>query len=190
MHMADDEIGEILIGGESIHMVRHISLEKKMQMATELAQAIMMPNEHVGILTTVALYDVAVLYMIMKYYSDADLDDVATQTVFDWIVGNNAYDRVMDYVSDDFAYVKRIVDSMVTNFQEEFVAAHSLTHALRTSFGFLFDGRDITETLAEGREVSDQILDVVGRLNEAAKKEEAGRVKVAGNVINIGKKSR
>lgn len=77
---------------------------------------------------------------------------------------------------------------MFANARDAYAAKNSLTEAIHKSFGFLFDGKDITETLAETQAVSGQMLDVVDQLNKAAKKSDGGKIKAGGNVINIAKK--
>lgn len=191
MAPADYEIAEeVSVGGETLHVKHRIPLEQKMQFASELAQMITVEDEEAGILTHSSLEDVCELYLIVKYYTDVDLDDVSVEQLYDWIIGHDAYVQIKDIVWHDLSYVQSMACTLFDNASLAYEKEHSLTHAIKTSFGFLFDGRDITEVLTESRGVGDQMLDVVERLNEAAKKEESGRVKVAGNVINIGKKQK
>lgn len=189
MHAADmDACVEVTIGDETIHVLKHIPLERKVTMATELAEMLLVPNEELGIMTRSALQEVCEVYLVMKYYTDMDLTDVDVQTVFDWVIGHNAYMSVRDVVSNDVWYVTDMALETMENIETEYEKQNGLTHAIKTSFGFLFNGEDITETLAKSQQVSDQMIEVVGKLNEANRKPDVGKVKVSGNVINIGKK--
>lgn len=189
MKLADYEMAEdVTIGGEVIRVKPRIPLDQKMQLASELVQMIAAEDEEAGIVTRSSLENVCELYLIIKYYTDVDLEDVGVEQVYDWIIGYDAYGRIKDIVMGDYWEVTYMVDQMFDGVKETYQAQHSLAHAVKTSFGFLFDGRDITEVLAESRGVGDQMVEMIGRLDEAAKKDDAGHVKVGGNVINIGKK--
>lgn len=192
MNMGDtyEEQQEVQVGVEIIHVLKHIPLEQKMLMASDMAQMIEAPNDELGIVTTSSLEDVCAIYLILKYYTDVDMEGVGAQQAFDWLVGHGAVDAIKEIIEEDYDYMEAMMWRLCSNLEAEHKARHGLPYAIKTSFGFLFDGKDLTETLAESREVSDQMLDVVGRLNNAAKKEEAGMVKVSGNVINIGKKNK
>lgn len=188
---AYEAMEDVSVGGETIHVRKHIPLEEKMMLASDMVQMTAMPDEELGIVTTSSLEEVCKLYLILKYYTDVDLEGVEAKRVFDWIIGYDGAEREIEHiVALDYYYVEDMVYTLRDNIKAKHEARHGLAHAVKTTFGFLFDGRDITETLAESREISETMLDTVGRLNEAAKKEEAGRVKVAGNVINIGKKNK
>lgn len=181
---------DVKVGDETIHVRTHIPLAEKMMMASDIVQMIEVLDDELGIVTTSSLEDVCELYLILKYYTDVDLEGVEAQQVFDWLVGYGAVDTIRNIIDADYSYVETMMWRLSSNVEAEHRARNSLTHAVKTTFGFLFDGRDITETLAESRAVSDKMLDIVGRLNDTTKKEEAGRVNVSGNVINIGKKSK
>ena len=189
MHMADmDAAQEHTIGDETIHVLRHIPLDQKVAMATELAEMIAIPNAEIGIMGESALYEVCLVYLVMKYYTDIDLADTDARSVFDWVISHDAYRPIEMIICNDLWYVTDIADRTMHNLMDEYEKQNGLTHAIKTSFGFLFNGEDITETLAKSQQVSDQMIEVVGKLNEANRKPDVGKVKVSGNVINIGKK--
>lgn len=189
MQPADmEEVKECSIGDEIIHVRLRIPLEQKVEMATELGNMLAVPYEDIGFMSQSALYEVCLLYLIMKYYTDVDLEDVEARVLFDWVVSCDANAKIRSMIYNDLVYVTDMTHRMMENLKAEYEKRNGLAHAIKTTFSFLFNGEDITETLAKSQAVSDQMIEVVGKLNEANRKPDVGKVKVSGNVINIGKK--
>lgn len=64
----------------------------------------------------------------------------------------------------------RIIDmggSLFNNLRKVHEKENSLDYKIRESFGFLFTGEDLTETLAHGREVNEQMIDHLGAIMKA-----------------------
>ena len=68
----------------------------------------------------------------------------------------------------------------------------SITKAVRTSFGFLFNGEDITESMAKAEMTKDTIYNALSALREkeqeASEKINNGKLNVGGNLISFAKK--
>ena len=64
--------------------------------------------------------------------------------------------------------------------------------AIRTSFGFLFNGEDITESMAKAELTKDTMFKALDAINkkeqEEAEKMNDGKLRVAGNILNFAKR--
>ena len=179
---------EVLVGEETLTVRNHIPLEEKIKMVNELAGYVLMVDDENEVILENHTERVGTVYFVMKYYTDADLTDAEPADVYDWVVNNDAWDKISDWVGNDLFEVHEMQFAMQKNIEKAYEKEHSLGTAFRKSFGFLFNREDLAETLARTQEVSDQMLEVVGRLNEAGRKPDGGRVNVGGNIISIGKK--
>ena len=179
---------ELTVGGNTITMRNHIPIADKIAMAQELTTFFTDVNEETETVQRDPFASMARVYLVVKYYTNVDIDGLSPSEVYDWIINNDAWERVEEFVRHDLWEVDEFADQIFINVQDTFNAEHSLSKAVKQSFGFLFNGEDITETLAKSRILSEEMVDIIGRLNQSQQKSENGTVKVGGNVISIGKK--
>lgn len=178
------------VNGEELTVRTHIPLEKKLAMAQELVTFISLIDDENEIMSESHLYQVGLVYLTVLYYTNADLDDVNATDVFDWMINTGVYDQTLEnLVYEDRYYVVEMAQAIYKNISNAYAVEHGLAHAVKKTFGFMFNGEDITETLAKSQAISDKMIDVVGKLNAAEQpKSKDGGVKVGGNVIRIAKK--
>ena len=154
------------VNGERLLVVPHIPLAEKLAMANELVTFITLIDDDLEMISESHLYDVGLVYLTIKYYTDADLEDVEPSAVFDWVINSGAYDKDIEgIVYDDRNYVVKMASAIYINISNAYMQEHGLAHAVKKTFGFMFNGEDITETLAKSREVSETMIDVIGKLN-------------------------
>lgn len=132
------------------------------------------------------------LYMIAKYYTDIDTEDVDPVAVADFLINNELINEIKQYINDDMDYVVGMYWTMLDAFMTTYEDDHSLKKMIKTSFGFLFNGEDITETLAKTEAAKDTIYGAITALREKEKEKEEkvdnGTLTIGGNVINFAKK--
>jgi hypothetical protein len=180
---------EIYVGENTIHVKEWITVAEKLELLDMLAMFMLETDEPRKMRYRSAVYELGRRFLIIKYYTDVDTDGATPTDVVDWISGSGHWDDIINWCLDDMFIVDEMVDTYVQNEIDAYNREQSLSTAIRNSFGFLLNGEDITETMAKAGETGDQILEVVDRLNKAAKKPEAGKVNIGGNVISIGKKN-
>ena len=178
------------VHGEELTVRTHIPLEQKLAMAQDLVTFISLIDDENEIMSESHLYQVGLVYLTVLYYTNADLDDVNATDVFDWMINTGVYDQTLEsLVYEDRYYVVEMAQAIYKNISNAYAVEHGLAHAVKKTFGFMFNGEDITETLAKSQAISDKMIDVVGKLNAAeTQKAKDGGVKVGGNVIRIAKK--
>ena len=178
------------VNGEELTVRTHIPLEQKIAMAQDLVAFISLIDDENEIMSESHWYQVSLVYLTVLYYTNADLDDVNASDVFDWMINTGVYDQTLEnLVYEDRYYVVEMAQAIYKNISNTYAVEHGLAHAVKKTFGFMFNGEDITETLAKSQAISDKMIDVVGKLNAAEQpKSKDGVVKVGGNVIRIAKK--
>lgn len=177
--------------GTEITVRNHIPYADKEAMATEMAEQLLIIHDDSCIYTSQD-FDLFELYMIAKYYTDIDVEECDMHDVADYLVNNEIISEVYDYASDDYDVVVRIFNALEKSVTKTYEDDHGLTKALRTSFGFLFTGEDITESLTKAEGVSDTLFKALGALRQAEQAKEEnidhGKLSVGGNIINFAKK--
>ena len=188
MHEEKDVIGK---DGKTIVVRNHISYADKNQMATDMAEHLIMIHEDSCVYLSYA-YDKYEKYMIAKYYTNINTDGIEEDVVADFMINNELINDVISYIVDDLEVVRRMYDDIVDAVTTTFTDDRCLTKAIRTSFGFLFTGEDVTENLAKAEATSGVIMNAMNALRREDKAQEGkvnkGQLSVGGNIINFAKK--
>lgn len=165
----------------------HIPYRDKFKMARELVE------QNVIIHNDSCAYDNYLdqaLWMlkILEYYTDVDTDGVDEEHASDFMINNEVSQKIHDIIDNDLCEVEDIYftmrDGVMTTFEDD----KSLKTALKTSFGFLFNGEDVTESLAKAETVSGTLFDALAALRKEDEKRNPGKIDVGGNILNFAKK--
>ena len=177
--------------GTEIIVRDHISFADKNVMANEMLGYVLGIHDDAFVYES-GEYEKYKLYTIAKYYTDIDTDDVDPEIVADYLVNNGMDTGINEIVSRDYEYVNSIYLNLYAALCGIYENDSSITKALRTSFGFLFNGEDITESIAKAEAVKDTLYEAVSTWKQVEKEKEEkinnGMLSVGGNVINFAKK--
>jgi len=191
-----DAYKEMTVKGDdgTIVMVRdHIPYVEKEEMAREMAERLIMIHDDSCVYKS-SEYSKLKKYYVAKYYTDIDTEDETPEAVADFMVNNEVWPVIRSECGWDVSIVCGIFDKLYESVRKTYEDDKSLTKALRTSFAFLFNGEDITESLAKAEAMKDTIYEAVGALRKVEKEKEEkidhGTLKVGGNIINFAKKKK
>lgn len=177
--------------GTEITVRNHIRYVDKEKMATEMAEQLLIIHDESCVYTSQD-FDILELYMIAKYYTDINVDECDPHDVADYLINNEIIGEIYDYTSKDYDVVVRIFSAIEKAVTKTYEDDRGLTKALRTSFGFLFTGEDVTESMVKAQGVSDTLFNALGALRQKEKENEEtinhGKLSVGGNIINFAKK--
>ena len=179
------------IDGTEIAVRNHISYENKELLARELLENTMVIHDNSCVYMSGEM-DKAKYSLIMKYYTDVDTDGVDAVDILNFLINNDMIEQIRKVVEEDFDFVMelyyKMFDAIVAIYEDD----NSLTKAIRTSFGFLFNGEDITESLAKAEAAKDTLNDAMNALREKEKQRQEGidkgTMKIGGAIINFAKK--
>ena len=192
IHVEEQLVANIKSGDVSIGAVQHIPYKEKEHMATEMAENVLTIHDDSCMFENHE-YDKMFRLMVAKYYTDIDTDGVDEYELLDFMTYTGLWDELFEFIESDVAVVINIYQSIVANLIMTYADDKSITKALRTSFGFLFNGEDVTETLAKAESVKDTVYQAIGAYRQLDKEKEEkinnGRLNVGGAIINFAKKS-
>ena len=174
--------------GELIHVVDRISYSEKEAMATEMAERLIITHDDSCVYES-SEYDKVMKVMIAKYYTDIDTSDADEYDIVDFI-DTETWNNIVEVLGVDLSVVLGIYDRLVDAVMVTYADDRGLTKAIRKSFGFLFTGEDITDTLAKAETVKGTMLDALSALQKRQETVDNGKLNVGGNVISFAKKGK
>ena len=158
---------QMVVLGQEVSVKNHVGYQQKMDAAEEyVAMSAVFDEEH-G-LCYMSPYEEAVKkYMKLKTYTGLDMSnyngiDGLCRLMDD--IDEVPIDEFEELVDDDWVIIYNLAYVIYCNVSDVFEKEHSLEHRVKTSFGFLLDGKDLTQTLAEAREVNEQMIDHLGAI--------------------------
>lgn len=179
--------------GEFISVRSHIPYVEKENMAREMAERLVVIYDDSCVYKS-SEYDKVKKYLVAKYYTNIDTDDHTPEEIADFFINNDMWHSIGRECGWDYTIAENIFNALYDAVKKTYEDDKSLTKALRTSFSFLFNGEDITESIAKAEAVKDTVYEAVNAWRKVEKdKEETidnGTLKVGGNIINFAKKEK
>lgn len=179
MHENKDVIGK---DGTEVKVRNHIPYASKVEMAQGIVENYLMIHDD-SVCYTSHMISCAIIAAIIKYYTDVPVDGVDVMLVADFAINNEVIKDIREFIYDDYVEFDEILQTMIESVSGNIDDDHSLKKAIKTSFGFLFNGEDITESLAKAEATKNTMFRALSALNE---KEQAEQRKVQNGVLNIG----
>ena len=185
---------EVTIAGDDgteITVRTRIPYEDKIAMATELAEQTIMIHDDSALYISHEEKAIKIL-MALKYYTSVNTDGVTPGEAFDFVYNNEMEPQLYKVISHDYNAVIDIYHRLFGGVDESFKDDRSIQKAIRRSFGFLFNGEDVTESLAKAEAMKDVMYNAIGALREKEKEESEritdGKLNVGGNILNFARK--
>jgi len=179
------------IDGTKVTVRDHIPYESKNDMARELIERTLVVHDDSCVYTSNE-YEKYKIYLVVKYYTDIDTEEADVDDVVNYMINTNVIERVLEFVDKDLEYVTDMFWDLFNALNTVYTDDNSLAKAVRKSFGFLFNGEDITETLARAEDIKDKTFKAFDLLRQAEQDEskniEDGKMTIGGNIINFAKK--
>lgn len=177
--------------GTEVTVRDHIPYTEKENMARELSETMIMVHDDSCMYESIN-FRKTMLFMIAKYYTNINTDNADIDDIADFMINNELDRKIKDVSEYDIKIVEEIYDdiyrAVVTTYDDD----KSLTKAIRTSFGFLFTGEDVSESLAKAETVKDTLYNALNALHEKEEQQEKeiddGMLNIGGNVISFSKK--
>lgn len=177
--------------GTKITVRTHIPYEEKEKMATEMAERLIVIHDDSCVYKSHEFGKVK-KYLVAKYYTDLDTEDLTPADVANFFINNEMWRVIGQECGWDYTIVEDIFNDLYKAVKKTYEDDKSLTKALRTSFGFLFNGEDVTESLAKAEAMKDTVYEAIGAWRQVEKEKEEkidnGTLKVGGNIINFAKR--
>ena len=139
------------------------------QAAEELAALELVLDEDLGVAYSNYMCDWYDDFIMVKYYTNADLSKYEDTEIYDFVddLDQNDMAKLRELADVQYSEVTDMECRLVNNVKRVFESEHSLSGRIMKSFGFLLDGRDLTESLAEAQKINEQMLEHVGDITKA-----------------------
>ena len=177
--------------GVTIKVRSHIPYEEKENMARELAERAIMIHEDSCVYISPEIIKLK-MYYVAKYYTNIDTDGCTENEIADFLINTELWHEIMSECREDYCIVKELFDAICASVKQTYEDDRSITKALRTSFSFLFNGEDITESLAKAEAMKNTVYNAINAWRKVEKEKEEnidnGTLKFGGNVINFATK--
>ena len=178
--------------GTKIMVRNHIPYEDKIQLCRDVIENCVMVHDDSCCYEGINI-NAERIKAVVKYYTNVNTEDADANAVCDFMINNDLIGQVRNYIHDDFYELEDVYVTMLNMVVDTYEDDVSLKKAIRRSFGFLFTGEDITESMAQAEATSSILFDALGALRKAEKEKEekidAGKLSVGGNIINFAKKT-
>lgn len=186
-----DEVEIVGKDGTKVKVRTHIPYAEKLTLAQEIIERGLMIHEE-SICYEGYMMEAIKMEKILEYYTDVNTEGADPSMIADFLINNEIIVKLYEAIDDDWDSVGEIFFPMMHGVMETYRDDKGLTKAIRTSFGFLFNGEDITESLAKAEAAKDLVYKAIGALNEKEKEEQEkmnnGRLMVGDNIISFAKK--
>ena len=186
-----DEVKVVGKDGTEVMVRTHIPYEEKVKLVREMLEEGMMIHDD-SLIYEGYLMQAIQMKKILEYYTDVKVDNIAPEVIADFMVNNEIIGDIEDAIYKDWCAVQDIFFPMMNSVADTYQDDRSLTKALRTSFGFLFNGEDITESLAKAEATKDTMYKALGALREKEQEEKEkinnGKLMIGDNIINFAKR--
>ena len=164
--------------GKDLQVKDRIPYKDKLEAANKLASMMGVFDDVHGIAYISYMEDAAKWYVRLAYYTDMD---VAEYEEYDKLIElmdmieESDISEFEEFIKSDFDVVEDLAYTLFSNAERIFKREHSVEYNIMKSFGFLFDGQDITQTIAQARDVNAQMIDHLGAIMSIKTKEEENK---------------
>lgn len=160
---------QINMMGKTVTVKDRIPYRQKAEAAEELASLCVVFNEELGVAYDSYLHSEYTYFIMVKYYTDFDLSAYTEDGwIFDFMdnmeENRDGFTAIVEHTRKDFDKVEDLARTLGDTVKKLYKKEHSLEYRAMTSFGFLLDGKDLTETLAQARDVNEQMIDHLGAI--------------------------
>ena len=177
--------------GTEITVRNHIPYEDKVQMARDVIENCVIVHDDSCCYESYEISAEKIRAMV-KYYTNVPVDDASAYEVADFVINDGLILQITEYIKDDYCEAEDIYITMLDAVVDTYTDDMSLKKAIKTSFGFLFNGEDITESMAKAEMTKDTLFSALNAINkkeeEAQKNIDEGRLNVGGNILNFAKR--
>ena len=143
--------------GTKIQVRNHISYADKIQMARDVIENCVMIHDDSCCYEGINIY-AEKIRAIVKYYTNVPADDADAYEVADFVINNGLLAEIREYIHDDYYEAEDVYVTMLNMVMATYTDDMSLKKAIKTSFGFLFNGEDVTESLAKAELTKDTLF--------------------------------
>lgn len=140
--------------------------EREEAAAEYAARALIVADEENGIVYDSYRIDIEWDYVMVKYYTNIDVDGIPTEDVFDYAKRTGLLDKIKLVTNDDTYLTLAMGDKMVYAATTAIEKRGSLPYFIKNRMGYLLDAEKTAETLAQAEDLKEKMIDILGAVKE------------------------
>lgn len=154
------------LGKQAIRLRSALPVREKQELALDLAQAVMVFDEELGVAYEGYTYDTVLLVLVMRHYSDLDMtayaDEAGWNELHDLLASHGQIDPLYAIVQSDLDQVLAIYHRIRDAARLTFERRHSLSYKAGKAFASLLAEENLMTTLAKAEDINSQMIDMLG----------------------------
>lgn len=187
---------EVEANGIKVQVKKWLPYSVMEEMAMELASMALMFDADVGFACIGHGEKMAKAYLIVKYFTDLDIEGCTPEEVFDYVTATELLEKIESAVDNAMWRVEDIYYLMCRTLVDKFMKENSVEGLLKKTFGFLLTGEDITESLAKSEGIANRMVEVMDIFQRHEKeqavlkstKKDSSKMKIGGATLSLAKK--
>lgn len=178
--------------GTKIVVRDHIPYADKVQMCRDIIENCIMIHDDSCCYENVNI-NAERIKAVVHYYTNIPVEGADAQEVADFVINNALIGQIREYIHDDYMEAEDVYITMLNMVIDTYEDDMSLKKAIKKSFGFLWSGEDVSESMAKIAAEKGVLFDAMDALRKVNQKKEEeidhGQLTVGGNVISFAKKT-
>lgn len=163
--------------------------EREEAAAEYAARALIVADEENGIVYDSYRIDIEWDYVMVKYYTNIDVDGIPTEDVFDYAKRTGLLDKIKLVTVDDTYLTLAMGDKMAFAATTAIEKRGSLPYFIKNRMGYLLDAEKTADVLAQAEDLKEKMIDILGAVKEHdAMKSAQKRPTVITGGVNLAKK--
>lgn len=160
--------------GQETRVRKYLTYKEKLDTASELVERATVCDREAGICYEGHLTSAMIRFMQVKAYTELDVtkyegEDGLCELMDAWHEYSEDMDAFEETIDRDWYGdygVEALADQMRSNITRLFETMHSLPYKIATSFAFLLNGNDLTDSLAKASGVNEQMIGFMDALKK------------------------
>lgn len=187
---------KVEVDGIFVEVKTWIPYSEMEAMAIEMAERILLFDEETGFACIGHSENMVKIYLTAKYFTDLDVEDCSLEEVYDVMTRTGLFNKIEEKVMGNLWRVEDICRAMCKNMIDKYEKENSIGVKLQKTFGFLFSGEDVAESLAKSEVINEQMIDMLGVFLANKKeqeilnsgKQDKSKMRVGGALVSLAKK--
>lgn len=163
--------------------------EREEAAAEYAARALVVADEENGIVYDSYRIDIEWDYVMVKYYTNIDVDGIQTEDVFDYAKRTGLLEVIKETAGEDVYLTLGMGDKMVFAATTAIEKRGSLPYFIKNRMGYLLDSEKTADVLAQAEDLKEKMIDILGAVKERdAMRSAQKKPTVITDGVNLAKK--
>lgn len=180
----------MLEDGAQVKIRNYLPYAEREEAAAEYAaRALVVADEENGIVYDSYRIDIEWDYVMVKYYTNIDVDGIPTEDMFDYAKRTGLLETIKEIAGEDVYLTLSIGDKMAYAVTTAIEKRGSLPYFIKNRMGYLLDAEKTAGVLAQAEDLKEKMIDILGTVKEHdAMKSAQKRPTVITGGVNLAKK--